>query len=304
VIDLWGALHSFRDQLYRTSRPITKPGVKVVSITAGDLYMKSNYQDFERFEEVDLAIAADSEATLPSLIEAVKRQMSADRKRAFEDRGAKLRKAHQEALDQAHESASLAWDASPISTARLAAELGAAIKDEDWSLVSDPTHSSYWPLRLWDFDKHYQYIGGAGGYGIGYAAPAALGAAIANRKYGRLTVSIQDDGDLMYSNGVLWTSAHHHVPLLSVMHNNRAYHQERMHLQRMASRHNRGIDRTGIGCEITRPNIDYAKLAESMGVHGEGPISDPAELGPAIKRALAVVKQGEPALVDAVTQPR
>jgi acetolactate synthase-1/2/3 large subunit len=304
VIDLWGALHSFRDQPNRTSAPIVKPGTQVISITAGDLYIRSNYQDFERFPEVDLAIAGDSEATLPSLIEAVKQQITTDRKRAFQDRGAKLAAAHQQASDRARELASYAWDASPISTARLSAELWAQIKDQDWSLVSDPTHSSWWPLRLWDFAKHYQYIGGAGGYGIGYAAPAALGAAIANRKYGRLTVCIQDDGDLMYANGVLWTSAHHQVPLLSVMHNNRAYHQERMHLQRMAERHNRGIDRTGIGCEITRPNIDFSKVAQGMGIYGDGPISDPKDLGSALKRAIDVVKKGEPALVDVVTQPR
>jgi acetolactate synthase-1/2/3 large subunit len=304
VIDLWGAINSFRDQLHRTSQSIANPGAKIISITAGDLYTKSNYQDFERFPEVDLAIAGDAEETLPSLIEAVKRNINSDRKRAFQDRGAKLAAAHQQALERARTAATFAWDASPISTARLSAELWGQIKDQDWSLVSDVTHASYWPLRLWSFDKHHQYIGGSGGYGIGYGAPAALGAAVANRKYGRLSVNIQDDGDLMYANGVLWTSAHHHVPLLSVMHNNRAYHQELMHVQRMANRHSRGLDRTVIGTTITNPNVDYAKVAQGMGIYGEGPISDPKDLGPAIKRALDVVKRGEPALVDVVTQGR
>ena len=41
------------------------PGAKRISISAGDLYMKSNYQDFDRFTPVDIAIAADAEATLP-----------------------------------------------------------------------------------------------------------------------------------------------------------------------------------------------------------------------------------------------
>jgi hypothetical protein len=41
-----------------------------------------------------------------------------------------------------------------------------------------------------------------------------------------------------------------------------------------------------------------------MGVWAEGPITDPAKLGAAIKRALAVVKSGKPALVDVVCQPR
>ena len=108
----------------------------------------------------------------------------------------------------------------------------------------------------------------------------------------------------MYAPGVLWTSAHHRIPLLSVMHNNRAYHQEVMHVQRMANRHSRGIERASIGTTITDPNIDFAMVAKGMGVHAEGPITDPKDLGPAIKRAVEIVKRGEPALVEAVTQPR
>ena len=305
VTDFWGTVHSFREQLHRTTAPLAKPDAKLISITAGDLYLKSNYQDFQRYTEVDLAMAADAEATLPSLIEEVKRRITDDRKRAFQDRGAKLAAAHQRTLDQARTEATYAWDASPISTARLSAELWAQIQDKDWSLVSDvQPWVSNWPRRLWAFDKYYQFIGGAGGHGIGYGAPAAVGAALANRKHGRLSVNIQCDGDLMYAPGILWTAAHHQIPILNIMHNNRGYHQELMHIQRMADRHNRGITRANIGTTIIGPNIEYAKLAQSMGVYAEGPISDPKDLGPAIQRAIEVVQRGEPALIDVVTQPR
>ncbi len=305
LTDFWGAVNSFRDQLQRSSHPLTSDGVKLISITAGDLYMKGNYQDSQRYAEVDLAIAADAEATLPALIDAIKRLLTGDRRRALDDRGKQLAADHQDLLDQARTAATYGWDASPISTARLSAELWAQIKDKDWSLVSDVAPGmSNWPLRLWAFEKHYQFIGGAGGYGVGYGAPAAVGAALANRKYGRLSVNIQCDGDLMYAPGILWTAAHHRIPILNVMHNNRAYHQEVMHLQRMGNRHNRGVTRAGVGTTITEPNIDFAKLAHSMGVHAEGPITEPDDLGPAIQRAIAVVERGEPALVDVVTQPR
>jgi len=302
--DFWNALHSFRDQIHRTSLPLTKPGVKLISITAADLFSKSNYQDFQRFPQVDLDIAADAEATLPSLTESIKSQLTSDRKRALEDRRAQCAVARQESLERAREAAGYAWDASPISTARLCAELWAQIKDYDWSLVSFTTFVNRWPQRLWSFDKYHQYIGGHGGAGIGYGAPAAVGAALANRKYGRLSVNIQCDGDLMYAPGVLWTAAHHRIPLLTVMHNNRAYHQEVMQVQIMANRHSRGVDRAGIGTMLDDPAIDYSKLAQSMGLHAEGPITDPKDLGPAIRRALEVVKRGEPALIDAYTQPR
>jgi acetolactate synthase I/II/III large subunit len=300
VWDFWGSVNNFRDQLHRTSRPITKPGAKFIAISSTDLNTKSNYQDFQRFPDLDLSMAADAEATLPALIEACKRLLTDDRNRAFEERAKKLAEARQTARERLLTEASYGWDASPISTARMAMEIWAQVKDKDWSLVS----SNAWAQRLWTFDKHYQYIGGSGGAGVGYGAPAALGAAVANKKYGRLSVNIQNDGDLMYAPGVLWTSAHHGIPLLSVMHNNRAYHQEVMHLQRMANRHQRGITTAEIGTTIKNPNIDYAAMARSMGVHGEGPITDPNDLGPALKRALDAVSRGEPALVDVVTQPR
>ena len=242
--------------------------------------------------------------SLPSLIEAVKTLLTDDRKRTFADRGAKLSDLRRQQLEAARAQAAYGWDASPISTARVSAELWAQIKDEDWALVSETSFFSNWPLKLWDVNKYYQYIGGQGGYGVGYGAPAAVGAALAHRKHGRLSVNIQNDGDLMYAPGVLWTAAHHRIPLLNVMHNNRAYHQEMMHIQRMADRHQRGITRASIGTTITDPNIDYAKIASGMGVYAEGPISNPADLGPAIRRAIAVVKRGEPALIDVVTQPR
>ena len=304
VNDFWGVVHSFRDQLQRTSRSIVRPGVKTISINSANLFVKSNYQNFQRYPEVDVDIAADAQATLPSLTESVKRRLTVDRRNVFAKRGAKLAAAHLESLERARDAATYAWDASPISTARLSAELWAQIKNEDWSMVSRADFVSRWPLRLWAFEKHYHYIGGSGGYGIGYNAPASVGAALANRKYGRFSVNIQCDGDLMYAPGVLWTAAHHRIPLLTVMHNNRAYHQEVMQVQIMADRHSRGLDRARIGTAIADPPIDYAKLAQSMGLYAEGPISDPKELAPAIARAVQVVKRGEPALLDVVTQPR
>jgi len=74
---------------------------------------------------------------------------------------------------------------------------------------------------------------------MGYRAPAAVGAAQANRKYGRLSINIQQDGDLNYAPGVLWTAVHHKIPLLTIMHNNRGYHAEVMYVQREANVRNR-----------------------------------------------------------------
>ena len=277
---------------------------KTISISSLDLFIKSNLQDFQHLADADIAMAADAESTLPLLIEEVKRQLTPDRKRALKERGDKIADTHRAARNAGIENAAYGWDSSPITLARLCAELWAQIEHEDWSLVSWQGFISGWPGRLWNIDKHYRYIGGQGAGAMGYGAPAAVGAALANRKHGRLSVNIQTDGDLNYAPGVLWTACHHQIPLLTVMHNNRAYHQEVMFIEQMASRRNRGADRAHIGTKITDPNIDYAKMAQAYGMYGEGPIANPKDLAPAIARALDRVKKGEPALLDVITQPR
>jgi acetolactate synthase-1/2/3 large subunit len=296
VEDFWGMLHNYRDQLHRSSQPLTRGNVKLITITSRDLYIKSNYQDFERFQDVDVAMAADAEVTLPSLTEAIKRMTTDDRKRVFQDRGAKLAAGNQKTAERARVDATYAWDASPISTGRLSAEVWNAVKNEDWAGGIGGAE--------WNYEKYYQRTRLSSAAGVGFQAPSAVGAALAQKKNGRLYVHQQNDGDLMYAPGVLWTAAHHRIPMLWVMHNNRAYHQEVMHIQRMANRHQRGIENAGIGTTILDPNIDYAKLAQSMGWYAEGPITDPKDLGPALRRAVDVVKRGQPALLDTVTQPR
>ena len=64
LTDFWGTVSAVRDGLTRTSRSVVKPGTKLISITALDLATKGNYQDFQRYPEVDVAMAADAEATL------------------------------------------------------------------------------------------------------------------------------------------------------------------------------------------------------------------------------------------------
>ncbi|HXJ00507.1 MAG TPA: thiamine pyrophosphate-dependent enzyme [Micropepsaceae bacterium] len=304
MTDYWGTINSYRDQIHRTSKPITKPGAKLISLGSGDLYTKSNYQDFQRFADVDMAITGDGESTMPMLIEAVKTHVDAGKKSAFETRGKKFAEMHKADFERARTDATYGWDASPVSTGRLCAEVWNQVKDEDWSMASPTASLSYWPQRLWTMDKPYHFIGDGGGMGIGYCASASVGAALANRKHGRFTVAIQCDGDLLMTIGVLWTAAHHKIPLMFVMHNNRGYHQELMHVQRMANRHMRGLDRAHIGTTLRDPYIDYAKIAQGMGIAAIGPISDPKDLGPALTRAKAIVKGGEPVLVDVVTQGR
>jgi acetolactate synthase I/II/III large subunit len=301
--DLWGTLTHFRDRIVRTSHPATKPGTKIITLGVRDLFMKSNYQDFGRWQDVDLDIAGDGEISLPVLTEAVKRLVNDGNKAAFAERGEKLAKAHLTMVEQSKTDATIGWDSSPITTARMSAEVYNQIKDEDWSVVGTSIRLS-WMHRLWDFKKPHQWNGVSGGAGVGYNLPASIGAALANKKHGRFTLAFGGDGDFMFSPGAVWTAAHHQIPILYIIQNNRAYHQEYMYLVAMAARHGRNVEKMDIGTTIKDPNINYAEVARGLGAHGEGPITDPKDLAPALKRAIAAVKGGGPAVVDVVTDPR
>jgi thiamine pyrophosphate-dependent acetolactate synthase large subunit-like protein len=285
-------------------RKIIKDTTKVITISSGDLFQRSNYQDFARYNEVDMAIPGDAQATLPLLIEACKKIITSDRRIAMQARGAKLTEQHAKNKQASITQAALGWDASPLTPSRISAELWAQIKNEDWSLVGNDAFFGRWPNRLWTFDKYHQFIGGSGGEGVGYGAPAAVGAALANKKHGRFTVNIQNDGDLNYAPGVLWSAVHHNIPMLNIMNNNRGYHQEVMFVTTMAARANRDVSRTGIGTKLESPFIDYATMAKAYGMKGIGPITDPKDLGAAIKQGVEIVKRGEPVMIDTVTHGR
>jgi acetolactate synthase I/II/III large subunit len=253
-------------------------------------------------------IEADAEASLPLIIEEVKRQMTPDKKTLAQERAAKHAAANHDArvqaISQAVEVAKAGWNGTPISTARIYAELWPMIMNDDWCLASPSNFSGGHNTRLWDHDRPWSYLGGQGAGGMGYGAPASVGAALAARGRNRYVVNIQTDGDLNYAPGVLWTTAHHKLPMLTVMHNNRAWHQEFMFVEYMAGVRGRGGDRSHIGSTLRDPYIDYAKMAAGYGMAGEGPITDPSKLSAALKRGVDAVKRGEPYMIDVITQPR
>jgi len=157
--DFWGTVNAVRDQLHRSTRRLARASARLITITTGDLYIRANYQDFRRLQDVDLAIAADAEATLPALIDAVRRLITGDRQRVFEDRGRTLTQASRAAAEANRIAATYAWDATPISVARLCAEVWAQIRNDDWSLVSSyySNDQTNWPRRLWNFDQSHRH---------------------------------------------------------------------------------------------------------------------------------------------------
>ncbi len=302
--DLFGTLYDKPDAVVSKANPRFKPGAKIINLGIGQVGItKSNINAFMRYAPTDLVIVGDAEQSMPTLIEAVGMEITEPVKSRLATRGKKLADMKPRFIEAARKQAAFGWDASPITGARLMMELWDQIKHDDWAAGALNDGMGGWPLQLWDFDKNYQHIGGMGGGGLGYFASAAVGAALANKSKGRMTIGTTGDGSFNLAPGVMWTAAQQQLPLLMIVHNNGGYHQEVMHLQRMADQRSRKLEH-GNGCTFDNPLPNYAKLAQAHGVYAEGPISNPNDVGPALKRALAVVRKGEPAFVDCILQGR
>ena len=112
----------------------------------------------QRFAEADLLISGDAEATMPTLIEALKVQMSAADKNRVAARGKKVKEQSAKLLDQLRQQVAFEWDANPISSGRMVMELWDQIKNEDWMMPTETQFLSDWPYRLWDIDKPYRTL--------------------------------------------------------------------------------------------------------------------------------------------------
>lgn len=258
--------------------------------------------DYGRYLPKTFSALGDPRLAMPQMTEIAKRLIADDASLAdrITERKSAIAERHARIFATWAEEAKTDRDASPLTTARLAEEVWDVIKGEDWVLSSGTLRQ--WTRKLWDFDRPYRHPGK--GLGTSTQIGMSLGVALAHKNSDKVVVAIQPDGDLMYDAGALWTAAKHDIPLLIVMFNNRAYYNDWHHQIRMAR--SRGTDegKAHIGMDIFDPEPDFATIAKGMGMWSEGPIDNPQDVGPALRRALEVVKSGKPALVDIITRHR
>jgi len=117
-------------------------------------------------------------------------------------------------------------------------------------------------------------------------------------------VAFLGDGDLLMTCNALWTAAHHQIPLLVILQDNRSYQNDWQHQVNIAKQRGRSVETTNIGTEVDNPPPNFAKIAEGLGCYGEGPIESPNGVKEALERAVRKVREGTLAVVDTVTQKR
>ena len=286
----------------RTKEQLYPADCAWVEIGFNDLNVSKWAMNYQRFPDCAQKILAETNLAIPLLTAACKRLIAAEahaadriaeRKAVAGDNRANVRAAW-------HKQAEKKLDGSPIQLPRLALDVWDKIKDEDWVLTAGTLDG--WARKLWNFDRPYRHPGRSLGTATQFGI--SLGVALAHKGSGKLVVDLQPDGDLMFDVGALWTAVRYELPLLIVMHNNRAYYNDWDHQISVARHRGTPEERANIGMDIVDPPPDFAGIAKSFGMYAEGPIENPDDVPAALERAIAVVKSGKPALIDTITRRR
>jgi acetolactate synthase-1/2/3 large subunit len=290
------------DRTKRATVPLYPADCEMIELGFGDIGLSKWSMDYTRMPNCSLRVLGDTLTAIPELTKLCRERIARDGGLAgrIAGRSADIGARHDALFAKWAEQSRRNWDASPIALPRLAHELWDVIKTEDWVLTACTLQD--WVIKLWDFDRPYRHAGRA--LGTGTQIGVSLGVALAHRGTGRLVVDIQPDGDLMFDAGALWTAAKNDIPFLIVMYNNRAYYNDWEHQIHVAEHRGTPVERAHIGQDIVKPEPDFAKLAQSCGWYAEGPIEQPKDIAGALRRAVAKVKAGQPALVDTVLQAR
>jgi acetolactate synthase I/II/III large subunit len=281
---------------------LTAPKCDFVEISFAEVGISKWAMDYCRMQPCSVRALGDTEIGVPELTRICKERIAKDGalKKKIEDRKVKIGKRHDETWSKWQTDMKKNWDASPITFQRLAYEVFEAIKGEDWVLTANELKHEV--RKIWDFDKPYRHPGVE--LGTSTQIGISLGVALACKEKGRLAVNINPDGDLMFDVGALWIAAKYQIPMLVVMHNNRAYYNDWAHQIRMAKLRGTDEAKAHIGMDLFGPEPDFGALARALGCYGEGPIDKPEDIRPALDRAIAEVKKGRLALVDTITQHR
>ncbi|TMD30468.1 MAG: thiamine pyrophosphate-binding protein [Chloroflexi bacterium] len=230
-----------------------------------------------------VALNGDARATLEALLVILKDGARPEWRRE----AAKAKKLA--AADRAEPESS---DAVPILPARVMHELAARIGPDD-VVVSDASFSAGWiashvPART--AGRDFLFARGQGG--LGYAVPAAIGAAAARPESRVITVS--GDGGFSYAIGELATHALHGLRTVNIVLNNGTLAWLAIWQRLFFEGLRQSVDLEG---EAGGPN--FAQVATGLGCEGIR-VEQPGDLGDSLDAAFAATR---PVVVDVRTDP-
>ena len=253
------------------------PGKRVIHATLDPL-------DIDKSVPSELALAGDAKLTLAALLEAVKRRVP--EKRDASKVAQAIKDTEREWLAKWETKRS--QESSPLSPYRVLRDLYDTVDVPNTIVTHDAGSPRDQLVPFWKCVTPHSYIGWGKSTQLGYGLGLAMGAKLACPD--KLCINVWGDAAIGFTGTDLETAARDRIPILSILLNNEAMAIE-LPVMPVATEKYRATDITG----------DYAAFARSLGCHGER-VTEAAEIVPALKRALAAIEAGQPALVEFITE--
>ncbi len=188
----------------------------------------------------------------------------------------------------------------PLALSGLAYALNAAVGNQEVCYTHLPLG---WSGSYTHFRHPLDYLGFDGGGGVGAGPGLTIGAALALKGSGRIPIGLMGDGNFLMGNTAVWTAVHYQIPCLMILCNNRSFFNDERHQGHVAEHRGRPSANAWIGQKIIDPDIDLAAMARAQGAEGIGPVTQMADMQPAIERGIAIVKAGGVCVIDARVLP-
>ena len=253
------------------------PGKRVIHATLDPL-------DIDKSVPSELALAGDARLTLAALLETVKRHVPEKRDSAPVAQAIKDTERQWLAKWEAKRSS----DSSPLSPYRVLRDLYDTVNVPNTIVTHDAGSPRDQLVPFWKCVSPHSYIGWGKSTQLGYGLGLAMGAKLACPD--KLCINVWGDAAIGFTGTDLETAARDKIPILSILLNNEAMAIE-LPIMPVATEKYRATDITG----------DYAAFARSLGCHGER-VTEAGEIVPALRRALAAIEAGQPALVEFITE--
>ncbi len=141
---------------------------------------------------------------------------------------------------------------------------------------------------FWETTTPLSYIGWGKTTQLGYGLGLAMGAKLAAPD--KLCINVWGDAAIGFTGMDFETAVRERIPILSVLLNNFSMAIE-LKIMKTATEKYRSTDISG----------NYAEFAKALGGYGER-VTQPNEIVPAIKRAVAKTREGTPALLEFITE--
>jgi thiamine pyrophosphate-dependent acetolactate synthase large subunit-like protein len=257
------------------------PAGKVIQISLDHQLHNGWSMDYQALPPVDLFISADPDTATAALVQAIGPA-------ATPTKAGPPRPLHEPKPGRA------------LGIEDLAHALRGAVGKRDVSLTHLPLS---WQTSFWHFRHPLDFLGSDGGGGVGGGPGISVGAALALKNSGRLPIAVCGDGDFLMGVTAVWTAVHYKIPLLFVIANNRSFYNDELHQERVARMRDRPVENKWIGQRMADPEIDLAAMGRAQGALGIGPITNAADLAPALEKAIAAVDAGGVAVVDVRVEP-